>query len=262
MEISTTCATSATPACRSLTSCSPLRYAQDVISEETLNRNKNLLVSYSQRFLDAMTRPELLAKFPRGVRAIGGMTLATAEAAHLDAPAKFVGGFLVLRLLAPALTAPNTAHLVPENTELTELTRRNLVLLSKVIQTLSNRTTVLKEESMKALKEFFDSNFDKMEAFLLEFAQDPQNKEQPFSDLIGAKPKEDATIDKDTLSELHKFLFENLQAFKEAKQPQVCPSHFISTHSHTLHRQFSKTKFLTASSLKLKSSVLHPMQVF
>ena len=192
-----------------------------------------MLVSYSQRFLDAMTRPELLAKFPRGVRAIGGMTLATAEAAHLDAPAKFVGGFLVLRLLAPALTAPNTAHLVPENTELTELTRRNLVLLSKVIQTLSNRTTVLKEESMKALKEFFDSNFDKMEAFLLEFAQDPQNKEQPFSDLIGAKPKEDATIDKDTLSELHKFLFENLQAFKEAKQPQVCPSHFISTFSYS-----------------------------
>jgi hypothetical protein len=83
-----------------------------------------------------------------------------------DAVYKGVGGFLFLRFIGPAITAPHAYGLLenPPN----ERAQRQLVLIGKVIQSLANmQMPGQKEVFMQSLNDFFVRNIPKMKDFYL-----------------------------------------------------------------------------------------------
>jgi neurofibromin 1 len=84
-----------------------------------------------------------------------------------DAVYKAVGGFLFLRFICPALTAPHFYGLLPSPPN--QIAQRQLILIGKVVQNLANlvRPTA-KEAFMLRLSDFFDKNIPKMLKFYLD----------------------------------------------------------------------------------------------
>jgi len=81
-----------------------------------------------------------------------------------EAVYKSVGGFLFLRFVCPALTAPHAYGLLEQPPN--EVCQRQLVLIGKVLQNLANMTMPgAKEEFMQKLDTFFEKNIPKMEQF-------------------------------------------------------------------------------------------------
>lgn len=64
-----------------------------------------------------------------------------------------VGGFFILRYLNPAIITPNAFGIIPQNVSLPAHSRRNLTILAKVVQNLSNGVTfsTIKEAYMSVL---------------------------------------------------------------------------------------------------------------
>lgn len=84
--------------------------------------------------------------------------------ASLEAVYKAVGGFLFLRFVCPALTAPLFYGLLDHNP--VEGAQRQLILISKVLQSLANLAIPgNKEDYMKTLNDFVGNNMDKMRSF-------------------------------------------------------------------------------------------------
>jgi neurofibromin 1 len=83
-----------------------------------------------------------------------------------DAVFKGVGGFLFLRFIGPAITAPHAYGLLefPPN----QRAQRQLVLIGKVIQSLANmQMPGQKELFMQSLNDFFARNIPKMKDFYI-----------------------------------------------------------------------------------------------
>lgn len=84
---------------------------------------------------------------------------------------KAVGGFLYLRFLCPAMTAPHAYGLLesPPN----ETAQRQLILIGKVIQNLANlQAPGAKEQFMSSMDNFYDKNMDRMRDFYREILRD------------------------------------------------------------------------------------------
>jgi neurofibromin 1 len=80
---------------------------------------------------------------------------------------KGVGGFLFLRFVCPAITAPHAYGLLehPPN----EIAQRQLVLIGKVIQSLANlQLPGAKEEFMLSMNDFMTRNLPKMKQFYID----------------------------------------------------------------------------------------------
>jgi hypothetical protein len=81
-----------------------------------------------------------------------------------DAVYKAIGGFFFLRFVGPAITAPHVYGLLesPPN----ELTQRQLVLISKVIQSIANlQVPGKKEKYMEQLADFIENGIPKVKVF-------------------------------------------------------------------------------------------------
>ena len=81
-----------------------------------------------------------------------------------EASFKAIGGFFFLRFVCPAITAPHVYGLLdhPPN----NLTQRQLVLISKVIQSVANMAVPGKKEKyMEALASFISSGIPKIVNF-------------------------------------------------------------------------------------------------
>ena len=85
-----------------------------------------------------LVSPESIARAPREMRAIAGYTHAAAAALGLDAT-RLVGGYVVLRVVSPAIVSPETFKLTPSDKPISPKSRRNLILLAKVLQVCPSR---------------------------------------------------------------------------------------------------------------------------
>lgn len=82
-----------------------------------------------------------------------------------------VGGIFFLRFICPAIVSPEFYRIVPE---VGEKARRALLLISKILQKLSNRAEFTgKEEYMMPFNVFVKSNFEVLEHFLNEISVHP-----------------------------------------------------------------------------------------
>ena len=76
-----------------------------------------------------------------------------------ELPSQIVGGYLFLRLFCPAIASPENFGLLGVETKISSKTRRNLIMVTKVLQNIANQTTVVKEPYLQRTKEFAEDNF-------------------------------------------------------------------------------------------------------
>jgi neurofibromin 1 len=80
-----------------------------------------------------------------------------------EAVYKALGGFLFLRFICPAITAPGVYGILEQNPS--PKLQRQLVLVAKVIQNVANMSKVTKESFMDELAVFRDKNIPKIKGF-------------------------------------------------------------------------------------------------
>jgi len=107
-------------------------------TQAVINSRSKLIEEFAQELLDRISiSPE---STPYGIRWICKQLRILCEQAFPDAPRKkigsIVGGFIFLRFFVPATLSPETWKL--SSGEISRTTRRNLVLVSKLLQNLSN----------------------------------------------------------------------------------------------------------------------------
>jgi hypothetical protein len=148
-----------------------------------------------------------------------------------------IGGFYFLRLICPALMAPQVYGLLeepphPVPTQLShnsrriqhrcfdrsptlrstlQMAQRQLILISKVIQNLANDTLPgAKEEYMEKLNAFITSNKPTLERFYSRIMDNPENGKDAHLLPVPEHAREEALI------AIHNFLAQNLEAVEKA----------------------------------------------
>jgi hypothetical protein len=87
---------------------------------------------------------------------------------------KTAGGFIILRFFNPALTTPEAFDLLHPGTAPSPVVRRNLILVTKIIQNLSNNVQFgQKEQFMADMNPFLKKNAQKMRRYLETLPKDP-----------------------------------------------------------------------------------------
>lgn len=107
---------------------------------------------------------------PAPCRAICAILKEVVEPKFPDGANVAIAGFLVLRLINPALVVPDADGLNILSKEKTAEARRGLLLVSKLIQNLANQVDFKKEEFMIPFNPFVTEKFALMEDFFHECA--------------------------------------------------------------------------------------------
>jgi hypothetical protein len=120
-----------------------------------LERNTATLGRATQDFLLSMMSS--VNKFPAVLRRMCGYLRERTVTRFPDAKRKVVGGSFFLRLLCPAIVSPEGFGV----DQVDNTTRRSLILISNILQTLSNGVTFgNKEEYMMPMNHFIDKNLE------------------------------------------------------------------------------------------------------
>ena len=175
-------------------------------------KNKELLLKKTEEILNAIIADKSLEAMPREIRAIAGFTGIYAKTFASDRLIPLIGGFIMLRLFNPPLVTPEAFGLVPANPPLSRVCRRNLTLITKVLQNLSNGILFgNKEEYMSDLNPWLEENFGRMKEFLLQVATDPVAVEgrEPWEDCYDPPRKEFdfGHLDSKDVKFIHRILF-------------------------------------------------------
>jgi hypothetical protein len=150
--------------------------ASDISAEERASRI-NVLKHKVSLFADRIMCPESRQRMPREVRAIAGYTSAYAKIYMPEKnPRPLIGGFVMLRFISPGVVTPESFDLLPPGMTPDLRSRRNLIMIAKLLQNMSNAIPFAqsgKEEHMVPFDEFLTPYFDKMGEFLEDIARDP-----------------------------------------------------------------------------------------
>jgi ankyrin repeat protein len=142
--------------------------------EQVLKRNQDALLAQTQEIFTRMTSPEMVKAMPREMRAIAFFTAEYARQYAPDRIVPLVGGFVMLRIFNPSLLTPEAYGLLPNGLVPSAAARRNLTLVTKLLQNLSNNVEFgSKEQFMVPMNVFIDKNRDRMTQYLTELARDP-----------------------------------------------------------------------------------------
>jgi len=142
---------------------------------------------------------------------------------------KIVGGFYLLRFICPAIVAPDTYNLVKNCTPPNRNARRGLILISKVIQSLSNFQDFdgqNKEEYMQFANEFIIQNVDAMGKFFDSISDylPPKSNDSHLAKIKLTEPEREEYIKKmyyhckDRIDRFERVLMNDKPLFTQLKQ--------------------------------------------
>eukprot|EP01117_Protostelium_nocturnum_P010171 TRINITY_DN3636_c0_g1_i1.p1 TRINITY_DN3636_c0_g1~~TRINITY_DN3636_c0_g1_i1.p1 ORF type:complete len:1020 (-),score=389.37 TRINITY_DN3636_c0_g1_i1:53-3112(-) len=191
------------------TQSSRISYELDITKVENkneLNRHVELFLDKMKEIANHITDPKTIDAMPPEIRII---SCYIAEISREFVPQNnvgaLVGGFLLLRYFNPALYSPEAYGLLPEGKSLRPVGRRNLVLISKVLQNLSNGLEFgKKEQYMMVANPFIIANKERMEKY--------------FQDVVSFVPPEKGTalyapdpkaVTQDDFHMIHRFFTKN-----------------------------------------------------
>jgi len=138
--------------------------------------NKFTLLLSCQKTLVEITRS--VDNLPYNLRSIVAHVAQDVEAKFPDAVHIAIGGFMILRFVCPAITAPEAYGILREPPSVNA--RRHLVLIAKVLQNLANGVLFGKKERfMEQTNDFIKTNLPEIRAFFDEVATLPQNITPP-----------------------------------------------------------------------------------
>lgn len=134
-------------------------------SGQDIEQNKKDLTEKIRNLLTHLVSQEMVHKMPLEIKVVASYF---GELATRYAPSQFhalVGGFLLLRYINPAISVPEAYGLVGEG-KVSPITQRNLILISKVLQNLSNGVEFSqKEQFMTCMNDFIRANTWKLEKY-------------------------------------------------------------------------------------------------
>lgn len=116
------------------------------VSNEETAANMDAFKESVSSLISTLTNSRTLEFMPPGIRMIAKYV---AERSHKYQPSHlriYVGSFLMLRLINPALFSPEKYGLLPGSRAPSAGARRNLILVTKVLQNISNDIKVSKKE--------------------------------------------------------------------------------------------------------------------
>eukprot|EP01102_Stenamoeba_stenopodia_P013588 TRINITY_DN4434_c0_g1_i2.p1 TRINITY_DN4434_c0_g1~~TRINITY_DN4434_c0_g1_i2.p1 ORF type:complete len:1185 (-),score=326.97 TRINITY_DN4434_c0_g1_i2:1010-4282(-) len=170
-------------------------------SDDLAKNTKNVL-DVSKRFLDDIKKS--LAICPKPFREICNFMRKVVEERFPDCAHTAIGGFMFLRFFCPALVAPEGYGLI-QGTLTDKNLRRGLVLVTKVLQNLANKVPFTKEEYMRGMNDFINSNMNGIVSLFEQFAVIPPNAPPSPAINISDEQKEE------DLGRLHMHLSRNLE---------------------------------------------------
>eukprot|EP01105_Mastigella_eilhardi_P024275 TRINITY_DN6307_c0_g1_i1.p1 TRINITY_DN6307_c0_g1~~TRINITY_DN6307_c0_g1_i1.p1 ORF type:complete len:1080 (+),score=357.09 TRINITY_DN6307_c0_g1_i1:23-3262(+) len=144
---------------------------------EELEHNKEALIAKVDLLLNKITSPAAMDKMPPGIKIIACYFWELAQKYFPDLNAlPLVGSFLMLRYLNPAIFSPEQYGLIPQGKTASPKARRNLILITKILQNLSNFTVFKEKESyMTKLNEFVQKNSPKLQQYFKQIVAAAQN---------------------------------------------------------------------------------------
>ncbi|KAL6066378.1 PH domain-containing protein [Balamuthia mandrillaris] len=191
--------------------------------EAIIDENKKALLTHATVLFNRIVSDDKIDAIPREIRAIAGLI---AEYARERAPEQeyaLVGGFLLLRFINPALVSPESYGMLPWGKVPSLSSRRNLIMITKLLQNLSNDVAFgVKEPYMQIVNCFIEDNREKMFGFLKKVITDTKKDSEDavdWADCRNEKPQsiKDLTIlDVNELQFLHRVLFKSKAAVKES----------------------------------------------
>eukprot|EP01103_Thecamoeba_quadrilineata_P007781 TRINITY_DN1760_c0_g1_i1.p1 TRINITY_DN1760_c0_g1~~TRINITY_DN1760_c0_g1_i1.p1 ORF type:complete len:457 (-),score=86.26 TRINITY_DN1760_c0_g1_i1:296-1666(-) len=132
---------------------------------EDLSRNVKNLCRVTKKFLDDICNS--IDYCPRRLRQLNRILQEEVMSKYPESPNRSMGGFFFLRFLCPAIVTPEAFNLTPAHTpELSHSSRRSLILVSKVLQSLTNGVLFgEKEDYMVPLNQFILDNSSRLNQF-------------------------------------------------------------------------------------------------
>lgn len=127
-----------------------------------------------------------------------------------------LGYLLYYRFMNPALVSPDAFGLSAENEIIGQNVRRNLVMVSKILQNLTNYSLFLNsvEPAMMVMNDFIQSNFSRIQQFFVEVinVQDPEDHlgVTKYLELTQKNPPQ-ITISLNEIYSTHKILLEYVE---------------------------------------------------
>jgi len=189
--------------------------------ELVLEENMSRLLATSQKVLDTIVRST--PEFPTPLRILSSHLMREVAKKFPNNRQTAVGGFVFLRYICPALLAPG-AHGLLDTTQ--HDLNRGLLLVSKVLQNLSNGIEFgKKEDFMAKANQFIAANLDKVRGYFDAVASLPTNHPHPPS----IASIEDVTSH--DLRVIHSILIKNLSKITKSlalyKHKEVIPELWI-----------------------------------
>eukprot|EP00010_Vexillifera_abyssalis_P004484 CAMPEP_0201556066 /NCGR_PEP_ID=MMETSP0173_2-20130828/52970_1 /ASSEMBLY_ACC=CAM_ASM_000268 /TAXON_ID=218659 /ORGANISM="Vexillifera sp., Strain DIVA3 564/2" /LENGTH=849 /DNA_ID=CAMNT_0047968137 /DNA_START=273 /DNA_END=2822 /DNA_ORIENTATION=- len=189
--------------------------------EKQQQHNLKHLQSVAQELIDRLITQKMIDALPSSIRAVAGFTREYSERVVPEQKYQLIGGFILLRLLNPALVSPDMYGIVPEGTVISQHARLNLVSLSKLLQKMSNEKLFLPNDDCSFLNEFMVINRTKLRKWMDEISIDPTaaDKKESWKSFRYQKARfalrNYSLIDLKHLALLHDILFRNTeQIFK------------------------------------------------
>jgi ankyrin repeat protein len=146
-------------------------------AQSLLEKNRNDLLTYATSLLRRITSDEKIALIPREIRATAGFIAESARNHCPEREISLIGGFIMLRLINPSLVAPESYGMLPLGKSPSPKSRRNLIMVTKLLQNLSNNVEFgVKEAHMVCVNSFIEENAPLMNDFLARVARDPNKK--------------------------------------------------------------------------------------
>mmetsp|Transcript_22688 Transcript_22688/g.31592 ORF Transcript_22688/g.31592 Transcript_22688/m.31592 type:complete len:1101 (-) Transcript_22688:27-3329(-) len=136
---------------------------------EELENNRKMLIKKISTVIDRVTSKESIDKMPVGLRVILGFVRDnTAKYTSSSTVVSFImGTFIFARFLNVGLISPDTQSLIPKGKAISNTSKRNLVLISKVLQNMFMGTSFgAKEQFLVCLNDFMNSKKEVISNYL------------------------------------------------------------------------------------------------
>jgi Ran GTPase-activating protein (RanGAP) involved in mRNA processing and transport len=147
------------------------------LESDEVERNREALEKKLELVLKHLTSKETLEKMPAGIRVIAKYIAEFAAKTNNDIHI-LIGSFIFLRYLNPAVSSPEGFGLLPPGKVPSNTARRNLLLITKVLQNLANgKTFNNKELYMVPLNGFVEKHMKTVASYfdeLVNFAAQPK----------------------------------------------------------------------------------------
>jgi hypothetical protein len=161
--------------------CADRKLMLEIDPEKTtssVEANAVELEKWAAKFLARITAPEMIRAMPRPVRALAHFVLRGAE--RVQSPGDttdaypLIGNLVILRFLNPAIAIPDFYGVLPPGHSPNFRARRNLILITKVLQAVANGVPFdSKEDCMVPLNSFVQRSIPAIREYLRALVSDP-----------------------------------------------------------------------------------------